>query len=203
MIACGAKSYDKAVEQPEIKQDILDSSCLISADEFVVFWNKFSSVLLANDAKTLNNLIDEKFYSDCFGGLDISEVCKMNFSNDSTIFRNRFCKEFKKSLNPVYLELIKQYEIRKHIEMKPPRTLEDMQSRYFCAKTIGKGNYAIYTDFSQEKVDVRIAYECSYSEYSRDSRGIYLEFCKKNNEIKLCKMTCYNYVVEGHPINLE
>ncbi len=167
------------------------SSCLITTDEFVLFWDKFSNALLVNDTNTLSNLIDDHFHFDSYKPLfEHSKICKMNFENDSTISKQRFLKEFRSSLNPVYLQLIKQYEIRKHLEMKSSKTLEDMINRYICKKSEGKDNYYLYTYFYlRDYVLFEMAYK--YDNEYAPKISIGLKFYKRNNEIKLHEMDFY------------
>ena len=171
------------------------SNYLIDTDEFVLFWDKFSKALLVNDTKTLSNLIDDNFhFNEYKPQLEHSKVCKMDFENDSTISKQRFLKEFRQSLNPVYLQLIQQYEIRKHLEMKPQKTSEDMLNRYICEKTIGSDTYYIRTNFAykgkNEKVYFNMGYK--YCEGYDTEVGVSLTFRKNNSEIKLSEID-FNY----------
>ena len=78
-----------------------ESLSLIGTDEFVLFWNKFSGALLANDTNVLSNAIDDKFHGYCGSLLDNSNISKMDFKSDSIISKSRFLKEFKSTLNPL------------------------------------------------------------------------------------------------------
>jgi len=195
VFAC-VKSNNKVQLENILNTSMADTSdYLIDTDEFVLFWDKFSGALLVNDTNTLGNLIDDKFFFDYYKPLlEHSKICKMDFERDSTISKQRFLKEFDSSLNPVYLQLIKQYEIRKHIEEKPPQTLEDMLNRYISKKIEGKDNYYLYTHFSCKKVLFEMAYK--YDDEHAATISIGLIFCKKNNEIKLCEMNFYCIYVD-------
>ena len=174
-----------------------ESLSLIGTDEFVFFWNKFSGALLANDTNVLSNSIDDKFHGYCGSLLDISNISKMDFKSDSIISKSRFLKEFKSSLNPAYLQLIKQYKILEDI--KHVRTLEDAKNHYFCIKTVDKNIYNVSTYLAHENKNEKVIFKMSYMNDDKryETKNIDLIFHKRNNETKLCEIDFYySYIDE-------
>ncbi|MCL2597624.1 MAG: hypothetical protein FWD66_08235 [Paludibacter sp.] len=137
--SCYKEKNAKAATK-EISNDTLQ---LISESEYIKYWDSFSYALIQNDTSKLSQLIDNDFYGYCSRNLNISEICNFDLDNDTIFSKNRFIKEFIKCLNPIYLELLKMYDIQRDI--KPIRTLEQAKNRYHCAKRINKNNYSIST----------------------------------------------------------
>lgn len=182
----------------------------VTTEEFISFWNKFSDALLKNNIPVLDSLIDDNFYG-CYCGyfdfLTIFEICDMNFTIDSVVSKNRFLKEFRNSLNPVYLQLLEQYDVHEDIKPKTPiRTLEEFQSRYRCMKEIGKNRYILGlpqningNDKVIFKFHLRIKHSVTYEEI----KSIDLIFYKMNDEIKLHEIDFDFSEIEVHPLDLE
>jgi hypothetical protein len=172
------------------------SDCVIDKSEFVTFWNRFSAALLADDTDTLSGLIDDSFYFSSYCPMfKHNKICRIDFSTNSTFSKQRFLKEFKQSLNPVYLQLIRQYEINKHTKIKPAKTVEDMQNRYLCETIIEKDTYYVYAYFENKEVDINIGYK--YNEVFDNNVGMSLIFHKKNNKIQLCEIDFYYYFIQA------
>ena len=169
-------------------------------DEFVSFWDKFSNALLKNNTTVLGSLIDDKFYGYCSkfinffserGKMDL--ISKMDLSVDTVISKKRFLKEFRNSLNPVYLQLLEQYDIREDIKPKKPiRSLEDYQNRYRCMRVIGKNDYLVGISVQENKIFFSFVLRKNIDLYSNEIKSIDLVFDKINDMIKLCGIE-FNY----------
>jgi len=163
------------------------------SDEFIRFWDIFSNSLLKNNVSVLGSLIDDKFYGYCSKFLNFSEISKMDFSVDTVISKKRFLKEFRNSLNPVYLHLLEKYDIREDIKPKKPmRSLEDYQNRYRCMKTIDKNDYIISISVQENKIIFSFYLSKNNDLYSDEIKIIDLVFNKINDIIKLCGIE-FNY----------
>jgi len=197
-ISCDNKTINRNHNHNMKANNILqiDSDSYMDTDEFVLFWTKFRKSLLTNDTSTCSNLIDDKLNGYCSSLLDISNINMMDFKKDSTITKKRFIKEFKNSLNPVYVELIKDYNIIEDI--KPVRTLQAAQNRYHRLKTVKKNTYCISTYLAREYKNDKVFFNLSYmnDDLNDETKNISLIFYKKNGEIKLCEIDFYYTYVD-------
>ena len=182
----------------------------ITTDEFISFWYKFSDALLKNKISVLDSLIDNNFYG-CYNNFlilgynsfNIFEILNIDFAVDTVISKPRFLKEFRNSLNPIYLQLLEQYDVREDIKPKMPiKTVEDFLNRYRCMKEIGNNRYIIglpHENINEnDKVsftfNLRIKNDVAYEEI----KSVDLIFYKVNDEIKLCEIDFfYSWVVEN------
>jgi hypothetical protein len=187
--ACVNSNNNKtnAVEISAIDASI-DSIPLIPADEIITFWNKFSEALLQNDTLILSDLIvDDIRIEGIYFRDGFSKITTMAFKNDTIISKSQFIKKFKQSLNPVYLRLLKNYNIREDIETPD----------YNCNEIIDKYNYFIETLYD-DKYNTSGAFAMSYDiegepVENRGARSMILVFDKSDGERKL-EVICYDYL---------
>lgn len=190
-ISCDNKTTNKNHNMKANNILKIESESYMDTDEFVLFWTKFCKSMLTNDTSTSRNLIDNKLNGYCSSLLDISNISTMDFKKDSIITKKRFINEFKNSLNPVYVELIKNYNIIEDI--KPVRTLETAQNRYRCLKTTKKNTYYVSTYLAREYKNEKAFFNLSYmnDDLNDVTKNISLIFYKKNGEIQLCEIDFY------------
>jgi len=206
LFACVNNNHNKSTIEVPTMNTSTDSTRIILADEFIVFWNKFSEALLQNDTLTLSDLINDEIING--GGLcftNVSNITTMDFKcepdtiNDmyarmplSTISKSKFLKEFKQSLNPVYLRLLKKYNIREDLESKNYRCSESIKNYDFIVKTLYRGNSQI----------VLLSYNIKNNSTNPDAHHIILLFAKTDGKIKL-RMISYDFddMIEVYPLN--
>lgn len=171
-----------------------DSIQVIDTSEYVVFWNKFNKALLHNDTTILSLLIDDDFIGYCNKNIDNSEICKIDFKNDTIISKSRFLNEFSHSLNPIYLKLLRQYEVSKDI--KPVITMDDFQKRYLCRKEENESIYAVYTSLIHENRNEIVSFKFCYmnEKLHYGTKVVELEFRKLKTEIKLVGVDFYYFL---------
>ena len=192
-----------------------DNCYSITTDEFISFWNKFSDALLTNNSSALDSLIDDNFYG-CYNNFltlgyhsfNISEIVNMDFSVDTVISKPRFLKEFRNSLNPVYLQLLEQYDVQEDIKPKMYiKTVEDFQNSYRCMQTIEKKDYLIGNDFRDahlsSKVNFIIRCTINNDNFYDEVRQLDLIFNKINDKIKLCEIDFSYSWIADYPLETK
>jgi hypothetical protein len=158
-VSCVNKTKPVKTEKNNIFIDTvrqIDSNQLIDTSEFISYWEKFGCALLQKNTAAISPLIDDNFTGYCNSNIhktgafnfDFRDICTMDFSKDTVIDKQRFIKEFYKSLNPTYKQLLKQYDIYKDKDVKPARTLEEFHSLYRCKKDAGKFTYGVYSSLA-------------------------------------------------------
>jgi hypothetical protein len=191
------KNKNDNVCEKQINNNVLeDSAQYVDIQEYVSFWKKFSNALALSDSTLLSPLIIDNFNGYCSPNLDISSICNINFDIDSTISKSRFIKEFYFNLNPVFVELLKKYEVNKDVIFD--KTLNDSLNSYQCKMIDGERIYYIGTSFKKGFRNKCFTFMfCSkIDEYSYVTKTVRLFFCKYNNQIKLFNIDCYYFDID-------
>lgn len=194
-ISCNSKHGKLEVKEIEDYNLTFDNQ-QISDSEFICFWKQFNLALIQNDTLKLSLFIDNNFNGYCSPKLDVSTICKINFKIDSTFTKDRFIKQFYGNLNPVYIELLKEFESKTNFVSD--KTSDLIYGRNHLSKIVSFENYhlnfSLDPNSNNEFVTIVFCYGNILS--NEGTKNIRLIFFKSNNQIKLYEIDCYYLIVD-------
>lgn len=180
-----------------------DSTEFIYTAEYVLFWNKFSKALVRNDSHSLSQLVDDNLYGIYYIPFELQDICTMDFAKDSIITKARFIKEFSKSLNPVFIDLLNYYEV--HKDTIRVKTREDVLNRYRCSNEVNGKIFFVFSYLAREFRNEVVLFEFRSrveEDFHSEGQIIELLFRKTNNEIKLSGIEFNNLTESATPIEV-
>ncbi|MCL2597625.1 MAG: hypothetical protein FWD66_08240 [Paludibacter sp.] len=179
LFSCG-KSKNCNISNTDINNYEIQT---IDTLHFIKYWELFSYSLLQKDTTTLKFLIKNNVKVICVIN-ETNQIMKTHYPDSMQISKTETIKELLYSTNPVYFNLIQDYNIVKDLFGKKP---------YFCYIEKHGVRYGIKIQFdgNNESVELKLQNNIGNKFANLYNNSVCWIFTKSKNNICLSEIQCY------------